>query len=71
MNRNLIPLHSAWVAADLAWQAQIETTFPRGDAGTLRYTNAGKGEPGTALRAAYDEFVKAGSAYHEAVSAAA
>lgn len=62
-------LFESWLEADRAWGAILAATFPNAHAGDVRYTDAGKGEPGTPLRAAYDEFCRAGSAWHEAKNA--
>lgn len=48
-------------AADEAWMKEI-AKLP-GRPGDVRYTKAARGEPGTALRAAHDEFVAAGDAW--------
>lgn len=67
--RSLPVIHGEWIAAENEWMALIRAAFPRKRAGDVRYTDEGKGEPGTALRAAYDAFVRLGSEYHETWSA--
>jgi hypothetical protein len=47
--------YHAFAAADAAWSAMLGKLFGR-NAGDVRYTKAGKGEPGTELRALSDEF---------------
>jgi hypothetical protein len=53
-----------WLAAEHAWIKQIKSTL-RGRPGDLRYTKAGKGEPGSPLRAAYDEWEVARKEYQQ------
>lgn len=45
--------HKAFQIADEAWSALLRKEFGK-QAGDVRYTTRGKGEPGTILRAAYD-----------------
>ena len=52
-------------AADRAWAAELEREFG-GDAGTARYQSRGQGSPGSALRAAAEEYTRAGAAWREA-----
>ena len=51
-------LYRAALAADRAWQAELQRQFGN-DAGTKRYQRAGKGEPGSTLRALHDAFREA------------
>lgn len=55
--------YKAWAAADDAWHALLKAQFGR-DAGDVRYTARGRGEPGTALRAAHDEFKRTQDVYY-------
>jgi hypothetical protein len=59
---NLKDATTAYSEADDAWQAELEKTFGK-DAGTQRYYDAGKGTPGTALRAAYERYAAAMAAW--------
>lgn len=45
-------------AADDAWSAELTRSFGK-KAGDVRYTPAGEGEPGSALRLAYDRYKRA------------
>lgn len=45
--------HRAFQAADDAWSVELRKAFGK-QAGDIRYTPRGKGDHGTALRAAYD-----------------
>jgi len=45
--------HLAWRAADDAWHALLKAQFGR-DAGDVRYTARGRGEPGSDLRDAHE-----------------
>jgi hypothetical protein len=49
---------TAYSKADDDWQAELEKTFGK-NAGTERYYDAGKGEPGTPLRSAHDRYATA------------
>ncbi len=49
-------LYKLACAADDAWMDAIRAAFPRERAGDVRYTTKAQGEPGTPLRAAYDQF---------------
>ncbi|WP_298623872.1 hypothetical protein, partial [uncultured Zoogloea sp.] len=44
---------------DARWMTEIKRAFPRERAGDVRYTERAHGEPGTALRRAYDAYVAA------------
>ena len=46
------------LAADHRWMDEIKRAFPRQWAGDVRYTDDAHGEPGTPLRAAYDEYLR-------------
>jgi hypothetical protein len=52
----------AFIAADEAWSAELRRCYG-GGAGDARYIRAGKGEPGSTLRACHDAFVAAGDAW--------
>ncbi len=56
-------LHRAALATDDAWQAELVRCFGK-QAGDVRYAKAGKGEPGTPLRAAYEARKAAQEAWH-------
>lgn len=58
-------LYSDWLAADEAWSAELHRLFGS-DAGDVRYTRRGKGDPGSRLRELYDAFDKARDAWNEA-----
>lgn len=53
------PAYTAAVDADAAWMRAISAAFPTKRAGNVRYTEEGRGAPGTALREAYDAYVAA------------
>jgi hypothetical protein len=53
MAQTFADLTAAFEAADNAWQAELVNTFGV-HASDLRYTSHGRGENGTALRAAYE-----------------
>jgi hypothetical protein len=58
-------IHDAYhhfLAADESWMRQIAQSL-RGRPGDVRYTKAAEGEPGTALRLAYEGFVAAREAW--------
>lgn len=55
-------LHAAALMADAAWHQHLEKVFGKG-AGDARYTPAGKGEPGSALRVAHDRWREANEAW--------
>lgn len=59
--------YAAFLRADDAWQAELAMRFGR-RAADVRYTSAGRGYPGSSLRAAYDALAVARAAY-EAVRA--
>lgn len=63
---NICTLHKAWLAADTAWHNAIVDAYPKKWPGDVRYTPAGKGEPGTPLRAAHDAWESARDAFHAA-----
>ena len=50
--------YDRFVHADEVWMKEIKSTL-KGRPGDVRYTKAAEGEPGTALNAAYREFVEA------------
>lgn len=52
------------LVADNAWQAELATRYGAA-AGDVRYTHAGKGEPGTALNTAYLAYQAAAVEYSE------
>jgi len=54
--------HLAFQVADDAWSLELQKAFGK-RAGDVRYTPRGKGEPGTALRTAYDAREAARIAY--------
>lgn len=62
-------LNNAAVATDAAWMRAIREAFPNKRAGDVRYTIVGKGEPGTALRAAFDAHAAANEAWRAAITA--
>ena len=49
--------------ADARWMTEIKRAFPSQRAGDVRYTALAHGEPGTALRRAYDDFKAAQEAW--------
>lgn len=49
--------------ADKAWMAEVRLVFGDREAGMARFHGRATGEPGTRLRALYDEYVKARDAY--------
>ena len=57
-----IARYKAFSAADDAWSAELHRLFGK-QAGDVRYTKAGKGEPETELRRLHDAFVAAGDAW--------
>lgn len=59
-------LHTAAMLADEAWQQQLVKVFGKG-AGDARYVSAGKGEPGSALRAAHDARQQATEAWRASI----
>lgn len=63
--RALTVIYGDWVAADAAWMSEIKAAFPRKRAGNVRYQKEGEGEPGTALRAAYEVWRRLGDEYRE------
>lgn len=67
--RALPVIYGDWIAAENEWMAQIKAAFPRKRAGNVRYQKEGEGEPGTALRAAYDAWRRLGDEYREAWAA--
>jgi len=60
-NAQLTRYH-AFAAADAAWSQELQRQFGS-QAGDIRYTKAGKGEPGTHLRTLHDAFVATGDAW--------
>lgn len=64
--RSLPAIYAEWLAAESEWMAQIKAAFPRKRAGNVRYQKEGEGEPGTALRAAYETWRRFGDEYREA-----
>lgn len=54
--------HQAFCAADDAWSLELRKAFGK-QAGDVRYTARGKGDPGSVLRAAYDAREAARVAY--------
>lgn len=59
----------AFQIAETAWAAAYEAVCPRGTwPGDFRYSDAAKGAPGSALRAAYDERCRASAAWHDAIA---
>lgn len=63
MLKGLTPVHQALFAADDAWQEELVKQFGR-NAGDVRYTKAGNGAPGTKLRALYDAYTAARTAWY-------
>ena len=51
-------------AADHEWSAELKRLFGR-NAGDVRYTKQGEGEPGTTLNACYLRFRRANDAWLE------
>lgn len=58
--------YDALVEADRDWTVAIEKAFPKEHPGDVRYTERGKGAPGSELRAVHDEYVAAGAAFRAA-----
>lgn len=63
---NLKTLHANWSAADRAFTAAIESTYPKEWPGDVRYTSRAKGEDGSPLRAAYDTLQATRAAFYDA-----
>lgn len=61
-------LYRKALAADDAWSAELRRLFGK-RAGDVRYTAAGKGEPGSTLRHLHDEFRRANEAWMDAMRA--
>jgi hypothetical protein len=55
--------HREALATDNAWQAELVKAFGK-HAGDMRYQSPGKGDPGTALRAAYEARMAAQARWH-------
>jgi hypothetical protein len=55
--------YAAHLAADEEWMDEIRRTFPREWAGDVRYTPRAHGEPGTALRGAYERYLSTREAW--------
>lgn len=60
-------LHAEFVAADRAWQAEIERCFPKEWPGDVRYTKRAEGEPGSDLRSKHEAFAAARDAWQKAI----
>lgn len=63
---DIVRLYHAWGAADDAWGRAIKQAYPKQWPGDVRYTERGKGAPGSALRAAYDAHQVAQKAFYNA-----
>ncbi len=62
-------LQAAAQAADDAWTAAYQAICPKKTwPGDFRYTAAARGEPGSTLRALYDEFRRTGDAWRSTAS---
>lgn len=57
-------LYREAVAADAAWMAALKAAN-LGRPGDVRYTKAGEGQPGTALRAAFEDWTAKRAAWME------
>jgi hypothetical protein len=66
VERTPAAIYADWLAAETEWMAQIKAAFPGKRAGDVRYQKEGEGEPGTALRAAYDAWRRFGDEYRQA-----
>jgi hypothetical protein len=55
-------LYYAALEADNAWQAELVRLFKK-NAGDIRYTDKGKGDPGSVLRTLHDQAETAKSAW--------
>lgn len=64
--RTLPAIYADWLAAESEWMAQIKAAFPHRRAGNVRYQPEGEGEPGTALRAAYEAWKRVQDEYRNA-----
>lgn len=60
-------LYRAACITDKVWMTAIIAAFPRLRAGDVRYTPQAQGEPGSALRAAYDSWVAANKAWRDSL----
>ena len=66
------PIHAAYYAAqaaDDAWSAELQKQFGR-NAGDMRYTPRGRGEPGSKLAELHAEFRRTSDLWHAAIVAA-
>lgn len=54
--------YRAFIATDVTWSAELRKHFGK-NAGDVRYTSKGEGEPGTPLNDAYLAFKSAGEAW--------
>lgn len=57
--RNYHEAKANYDAAMKSWEYQLDVAFPNKHRGDVRYTAEGRGEPGTALRVAYDRLTSA------------
>lgn len=62
-------LYHAAIAADAAWSAELKRQFGK-NAGDVRYTARGKGEPGSELRRLHATFRSTSDAWLKAMRAA-
>ena len=69
MTNDQTAAYMAFENADRAWHAAIVAAFPKRWPGDVRYQPEGMGSPGTALRAAYDEFHRTRVVWDEARTA--
>lgn len=65
VERTPAAIYADWLAAESEWMAQIKAAFPHKRAGNVRYQKEGEGEPGTALRAAYEAWRRFGDEYRQ------
>ena len=66
------PIHAAYYAfqaADDAWSAELQKQFGR-NAGDIRYTPRGRGEPGSKLAELHAEFHRTQAEWTAAIAAA-
>ena len=61
-------LYQAALAAAAAWHAELHRAFGK-QAGDMRYQPAGKGAPGSALRAAFENWHRANDAWRASIRA--
>ncbi len=59
-------LYSAAITADRRWSAELSRLFGK-QAGDVRYTKRGEGEPGTELNAAYREFTRTSAEWRDSL----